>query len=90
MSAPTASAATVNTCDCEALRTAVILFSGLNAGMLAIALVWVLFRRSKWIKKGAETKQAEYDRLKGAQKERKGLLWRSVIHATNFHSVIAN
>jgi hypothetical protein len=73
MSAPTGSAATVNTCDCEALRTAVILFSGLNAG-----------------KKGAETKQAEYDRLKGAQKERKGLLWRSVIHATNLHSVIAN
>lgn len=48
--------------------------------MLAIGLVWVLFRRSKWIKKGAETKQAEYDRLNAVQKEKKGLLWRSVIY----------
>lgn len=80
MSVPTAMgtdfADTVNTCDCEALRTAVILFSGMNAGMLAIGVVWVLFRRSKWVKKGAQAKQAEYDKIKGEQKERKGLLWR--------------
>jgi hypothetical protein len=64
--------------DCEGLRTAVILFSGLSAGMLAIGLVCFFMRRSKWIKKGAEAKQAEYDRLKGGQKDQKGLLWRSM------------
>ena len=65
---------TVNTCDCEGLRTAVVLFSGLNAGLLAVGVVLLLWRRSKWIKKGASQKQSEYDKVK----ERKGLLARWV------------
>ena len=64
----------VNTCDCEALRTAVVLFSGLDAGILAVALVLLFWRRSKWIKKGASQKQAEYEKVK----EKKGLLSRQV------------
>jgi hypothetical protein len=84
MSVATDCPTVANTCDCEALRTAVILFSGLNAGMLAIGLVWVMFRRSKWIKKGAETKEAEHERLKGMQKERKGLLLRSVASTSTY------
>jgi len=59
----------VNTCNCEGLKTAVILFSGLDAGVLAVTLVLLFWRRSKWIKKGAAA-------AKAGKEERKGLLAR--------------